>query len=258
MRPELEPVITALIGSDPYRLLVWIADLAPRRLLAELASGAGPVTHEALDQMTPSTALSHFRSILVANNALPERDEYLARLEQWLDRILDDVDHAEDKRLLRSFATWFHLRRLRRRSARRPLTINQIGGVRHEVRSSIRLLAWLRDRETDLSRCTQDDIDAWLSSDRAGRYVVRNFVIWAVENRHAHGIAIPTRSESRTRGQALLPEADQRWTLSKRLLHDTTLDTVDRVAGCLVVLYAQPCSRIVSLTVSHVTETDKG
>ncbi|MBC9719627.1 hypothetical protein H9Y04_44885 [Streptomyces sp. TRM66268-LWL] len=258
MRPELEPVIAALIGSDPYRLLVWIADPAPRRLLAELASGAGPVTHDALDQMTPSTALSHFRSILVANNALPERDEHLARFEQWLDRVLDGVDHAENKRLLRSFATWFHLRRLRRRSARRPLTINQIGGVRHEVRSSIRLLAWLCDHETDLSRCTQDDIDAWLSSDHAGKYVVRNFVTWAVENRHAHGIAIPTRSESRTRGQALLPEADQRWTLSKRLLHDTTLDTVDRVAGCLVVLYAQPCSRIVSLTVSHVTESDKG
>ncbi|MCR8577566.1 hypothetical protein [Streptomyces sp. Isolate_219] len=257
-RPELEPVITALTSSDPSRLLVWIGEKAPRRLLAKLASGTGPVTHDALDELPPSKALIHFRSILVATNVLPERDEFLARLEQWLDHALDDVDALEDRRLLRSFATWFHLRRLRRRSVRRPLTHNQISRVRHEIRSSIRLLVWLRDHETNLATCSQDHIDQWLSSDQAGRFVVRNFVTWAVDHRHAHGIAIPTRSDSNSRGQTTLPEADQRWTLSKRLLHDTTLDTVDRVAGCLVVLYAQPCSRIVSLTISHVTETDNG
>ena len=103
----------------------------------------------------------------------------------------------------------------------------------------------------------QHHIDQWLSSDQAGRLVVRNFVTWAVEHGHAHGISIPTRPDRNSRGQALLPETDQRWTLSKRLLHDTTLDTVDRVAGCLVLLYAQPCSRITRLTTTHVPRPAK-
>jgi hypothetical protein len=37
----------------------------------------------------------------------------------------------------------------------------------------------------------------------------------------------------------------------RRLLHDQHLHTVDRVAGLLVLLYAQPASRISTLTVGE-------
>jgi hypothetical protein len=39
----------------------------------------------------------------------------------------------------------------------------------------------------------------------------------------------------------------------RRLLHDECLDLRDRVAGCLVLLYAQPISRICMLTAEHLT-----
>jgi hypothetical protein len=64
----------------------------------------------------------------------------------------------------------------------------------------------------------------------------------------------PTRG-GRTRGQQALPEPDQRWSLSRRLLHDAEFSTVDRVAGCLVLLYGQPCTRIATLTTAQVTDT---
>jgi hypothetical protein len=49
---------------------------------------------------------------------------------------------------------------------------------------------------------------------------------------------------------------DQRWALTARLLHDTALDPTDRVAGCLLLLYGQPLSRIAAMTTSQVTRRD--
>jgi hypothetical protein len=40
--------------------------------------------------------------------------------------------------------------------------------------------------------------------------------------------------------------------VARRLVHEDTLDIADRVAGALVVLYAQPVARIVLLTTVHV------
>jgi integrase len=43
-----------------------------------------------------------------------------------------------------------------------------------------------------------------------------------------------------------------------RLLKDSTLEPVDRAAGCLVLLYGQPASRIASLTISQITSHSDG
>jgi hypothetical protein len=56
-----------------------------------------------------------------------------------------------------------------------------------------------------------------------------------------------------------------RWAIARRLVHDPTLAADDRIAGALVVLYAQPVSRVATLTVGdlhrhdgHVTITVSG
>jgi len=59
----------------------------------------------------------------------------------------------------------------------------------------------------------------------------------------------PVLLQSRSQTHA---DPEQRWTIARRLVHDTTLDTVDRVAGALVVLYAQPLVRICALTTDDV------
>ena len=51
---------------------------------------------------------------------------------------------------------------------------------------------------------------------------------------------------------------DTRWEIVDRLLHDDHLALTDRVAGCLVLLYAQQLTRIIALTVDQVITTDDG
>ncbi|MFF5265009.1 hypothetical protein ACFY4C_39335 [Actinomadura viridis] len=51
-------------------------------------------------------------------------------------------------------------------------------------------------------------------------------------------------------------DADHRWTTARQLLHDTTIDTEDRLAGLLLLLYAQGLSAISQLTVDQITITD--
>jgi hypothetical protein len=53
--------------------------------------------------------------------------------------------------------------------------------------------------------------------------------------------------------------AADRWARARTLLHDDASATIaDRVAACLVLLYAQPVTRIVALTTEHVRTGDDG
>lgn len=47
-------------------------------------------------------------------------------------------------------------------------------------------------------------------------------------------------------------DSEKRWSDARRLLHDDTLPTPDRVAGLLLVLYAQKIATISRLTVDDV------
>ncbi|WP_371572727.1 hypothetical protein [Streptomyces sp. NBC_01314] len=191
-----------MTSSEPSSLLLWLGRPGPRRLLSALASGSGPVTHDTLDDVPPSKAVRFLRAALAANGVLPERDEFLTRFEQWLEETLQQVEVIEERRDLRHFSVWFHMRRLRRRAARRPLNHSQIVTVQTDIKAAIRLLGSLREQGTCLSACTQQDIDGWLASNETIAFGARNFLVWSVARGHAHGVAIPTRRS--TRGQQAL------------------------------------------------------
>lgn len=55
---------------------------------------------------------------------------------------------------------------------------------------------------------------------------------------------------ARTTGTAI--NADERWALVARLLHDDTLELTDRVAGALLLCYGQQLSRIAIMTTEQV------
>ncbi|MEU4779724.1 hypothetical protein [Micromonospora sp. NPDC023633] len=50
----------------------------------------------------------------------------------------------------------------------------------------------------------------------------------------------------------------QRWRQARRLLHDETLPTEDRIAGLLVVLYAQPATNVRILRFDMIDATPTG
>lgn len=115
---------------------------------------------------------------------------------------------------------------------------------------AIELLRWLRSQGTSLAECRQDHLDLWLDARTSRtRFEARPFVQWAVRTKRATKISIPVMPRERT--HALPLDADERWTLARRLLHDDTLDDRDRVAGALVLLCAQKVTNVAALTVGH-------
>lgn len=251
LRPEMDPVFEALSRRDPTAMLWWL-DRRPARVtvLRALAAGPGPVTHSTLDRMRPAKIVHNLRMILVTGGALPARDEHLAALERRLPADLTRVQDLDGRRQLHAFITWYLLRRLRDRSRRRPLTDGQVHGARSQVCQAVRLINWLTLQNTTLSACTQDQVDAWLDEGGAHRADVYTFLTWTSRNRHTRPLAVPLRAPSIT-GEIIAQ--DVRWALVHRLLNDDTVTVADKMAGLLILLFAQPPSRITSLTTGHVT-----
>ncbi|MEU8927523.1 hypothetical protein AB0D10_42570 [Kitasatospora sp. NPDC048545] len=253
VHPRHEPIAAALTAGPPSSLLLWLKRPGSRELVVRLRDLTEPLTHATLDAMQPPKAINHLRAALTAHGVLPGRDEHLAAFERWLPGAVAAIGDHDDRVVIKSFATWFHLNKLRRRARRWPLTHGQYQTAKGDIQAAIRLLAWLREHGTTLSACTQADIDLWLTSKTGGRILVRNFLIWSANRGHSRPLSVPERKG--TRGPDTFPDAELRWSISKRLLHDTSLATGDRVAGCLVLLYGQPVSRITHLTTNHVLDT---
>lgn len=135
-------------------------------------------------------------------------------------------------------------RRLRARS-RGATGYYQAVAVRQRIRFAIAFLDALGDRGLTLATAAQPDLEAWLTSDAAtGRHELGDFIRWAGANRLT-GLTMPS---SNWAGPADAIQAQDRWDQARRLLHDQTLSPADRVAGLLVLLYAQRAAGIARLT----------
>ncbi|MFJ9712018.1 hypothetical protein [Streptomyces sp. NPDC101234] len=99
--------------------------------------------------------------------------------------------------------------------------------------------------QADLERRMTDP--AFTYSDETG-----HFVRWSVQLRHAHGLTFGTVRWTGPQGTI---DSEKRWGDARRLLNDDTLPTADRVAGLLLILYAQKISTISRLTVDDVNIT---
>jgi hypothetical protein len=251
IRAELAPLQQALTGAErPHTALAWLSRPAVRTLLAESSRDHHPITHETLDALPAGKTLDHLRSVLVATGALPDRDERLVKLERWIARTIDIQADPADRRVLHGYAVWHHLRRLRHRLGGMHATHLQALNVRCHVTAAANLLAWLRSQGRTLATCTQADLDRWATGSHASyRDETGHFVRWAVQHRHASELTFGTH---RWEGPSGPLDTEKRWADARRLLHDTTLEPCDQVAGLLLVLYAQRTATISQLTTDHV------
>lgn len=237
--------------GTPRTALNWLRNGAGAAVLADLADGTTPISHAALDAHPRRRGADYLRHVLVAADVLPARDEGLARLEAWVPELLAGVEQPEHRRLLHAYATWRVLRRLRRRPASSSATPTPTGHPRTQLLAAARFLAWLDHAGVTLAHCGQRDVDAWLAEGAAG-YPIRDFLDWAAERRHCPVLVVP--AVPRTTGTAI--DADERWTLVARLLHEDTLELTDRVAGALLLCYGQQLSRIAAMTTQQVRRHD--
>jgi hypothetical protein len=249
----LAGVHAALVASAvPRKALNWMRSGAGAPILAAVATGTMALTHTALDEHPKPRAADHVRQMLVVHGALPERDEAVTRLERWIAAKLAAVNRPDDAGLVRRFATWHVLRSLRRRVEHQPPDHRvATRHARNQVNTAIGLLDWLHQRNIALADCTQHDVDRWLAGPPLRREA-RHFLTWATRRGLAAKLTIRVIPEHP--GDAL--DAEDRWTIVRRLLHDDQLDLIDRVAGSFVLLYAQPLSRIAVITREQVTLRD--
>lgn len=251
LRPELEPLRQVLTTANATSTLKWLRTDSANVVLAALATGKCALTHAGLDGLRPNGSIEHLRAALVTAGTLPARDDHLATLEQWITITLGAVDDEHERQLLRRYATWHHLRRLRRSAATHPVSATQTGAARASLRAAAALLVWLHGEGTNLAQCRQADLDAWLADGATSRLDARGFVQWCARNHHTGPmLSVPPR-EKLSHVRPLDP--DERWHIARRLLHDDTVAIHDRVAGLLVLLYAQPLTTIVELPLTSVT-----
>lgn len=250
----LQVVFEAIAAArNTYSALNWLRSAKSAAILADMASGNLPLSHECLDGRDDVLAAEFLRHLLVANGVLPDRDDALVRLETWASSRIGAVACPDHRRLLRSYATWRVLRRARLRATvvSRPRT--PTAHSRNNLIAAIAFLSFMDGRDRAFTDCTQADVDAWLAGGGPSAHEVGDFIDWAADRRLIGRFVVT----GPVRQHATALDDDTRWSIVDRLLHDESLDLGDRVAGSLVLLYGQQLSRIVSVKREQV-RSDNG
>ena len=252
VRPDLAPLLNALTEAErPDNAIAWLRQPRVREILSAIGRQDRAVTHDALDEMPPGKTLAHLRSILVATGTLPGRDERLVRLERWVGEAVSRREDPGERRVLHAYATWHHLRKLRQRLREAPTTRLQDLNIRCHVTAAANFLDWLAGQGLTLAACSQGDLDRRNSTDASYPAETAHFIRWAVKNRHARDL---TAGAIRWAGPRGPHDTEKRWDDARRLLHDSTLAVQDRVAGLLLLLYAQRIAAITKLTAGDVRD----
>jgi hypothetical protein len=251
--PGLQALHQTLVGVDrPATALSWLSDDTVISVLAELASGTRSLSHEALDELPASKTLTHLRAVLVATHALPARDEHLTQLEAWAAQIVTARDDPNERRLLHRYAVWHVLRRLRQRARDNHITANQATVARENIGAAAVFLNWLSAQHLTLATCTQAHLDRWMTTaTSAQRGRTGPFIRWAKKQKLTR-LEFPATGWA---GPTGVLDTEGRWEQARRLIHDDSLPSEHRLAGLLVLLYAQTPATISRLTINDV-ETD--
>lgn len=237
---------------DPWSGLIWLNIAHVRQRLNALATGAVALTHEGLDTLPAGQGREHLRGLLVTHGVLPAHDKYFAAYQRWETSRLDNIDHDGDRQQIRAYLRWRHHRELSARSEASPLTGSIVATARRRTNAGLRLLLWLRARGAVLADCNQADLDAWFAT-APNPGEARDFLAWAIRQRRCPRLAVPTHK----RGSPTVGAQDQRAQALHQLLSDENLELGDRVAGCLVLLLAQPVTRICALRLTDIHNVNR-
>jgi hypothetical protein len=258
VNPALVPLFAALTSmAKPKAGLIWLRNPKVPELLGDLASGRIPLTHEALHAVASWRTAAYLRDLLMTCGVLPTIDKQLAHYETLLHRRLADLADAGSPhlRLLRQFAVWYQLPRLRAKAQARPLTPSHRQFASDQLTQAHGLLGWLVARAHTLAQATQADLDAWHATHNDHqRRCLRAFLRWAMRAGRLPRLKLPPLLVRR----AAPITQHRRLELLGQLLTDQDRPLRSRVAACLMLLFAQPATRVVRLTIDDVTRAADG
>lgn len=249
----LAPLRASILAAEPLTTRRWLTRTC--ELLRDLDTGRIPLSHDALDRFPQRRAAEHLRALLIAAGLLePDPHRSLRRLEARIPDLTAPLDH-DHRQIATRWLNWRVLPRLRTLDEQQRADISARNTTR-QVEQVVAFLTGLQDAGRHLGETTQHDIDSWFAGPGAIRHVVRPFLTWARQNRQLpRQIELPPTYV----GKHVTPmDAEQRWQIARRLTTCDSLDPADRIAAALIVLYAQPVSRVVALTTDDVTVTETG
>lgn len=244
----------ALAADDRNGLAAytWLTRSAGRKLLDRISKGELALTHEALDGDGRSTAAEHLRFLLQQVGALEARDKNLASAARRVDQLIDRLADRDDRTLLRSYATWEALNRLRFRSGREGGA--QAGAAQatvSHVRTLQRFVEQLRSTGKSVASANQRDVDRWLAKRPDDATSLKTFFRWLSKYDGSINVSIPATQKSTP---AVSMGDEERWEFVLRALRDDDLPIETRVVSLLVLIYAQPVTRIARLRQSDVRQ----
>lgn len=245
-------LVDILCEADrPESIITWKRSPKVQALLTSLAAGTTPLTHEGLDTgiETAGGAVNHLRALLVHHSLLPYQDPYLARFEAWIEDKLRPLA-PEVARPLEHFAKWHHLKRIRSTATPDIPARGPVQSAKQEITETAKFLQWLWDaHRRTAATCTQQDVDEWRANGPTTRKLIQTFFSFARSTRLNMGVDVG-RYTARTRPTLA---QDQRLAWLRELLTGTSESRPYRVAGTLLLLYAQPLVRVAALRTDAIS-----
>jgi hypothetical protein len=213
------------------------------------------LTHEGLHAAPSWRTAAYLRDLLMTCGVLPTIDKQLVGYKALLHRRLAELADSPHLRLLRQFAVWYQLPRLRAKAATRPLTPSHRQYASDQLTQAQAFLGWLGQRDHCLAEATQADLDAWHATHNDHqRRTLQAFLRWAMATGHLPRLELPglliTRAAPITQHRRL--------ELLGRLLTNDHSPLRSRVAACLMLLFAQPATRIARLTIDDIAHAADG
>ena len=159
---------------------------------------------------------------------LPPYAPAIERIIPWLAQITASLaaEHAE---VLNRYAHWHVLRRMRQHANASTLTSCVVNGGRANISGAARLLAWATEHNTTISDLSQAQLEHYLTERSGSHCTVTSFIRWLGDSRINRTISLAAAPKA----QPQVTMADQdRWRGVELLLHDNTINTHSRVAGC--------------------------
>ncbi|MGC5006730.1 hypothetical protein [Streptomyces sp. DT203] len=182
------------------------------------------------------------------SGTLPLVDRQIFLYERWLSAQLTAVEEPEHHRLLQHFATWRLLRRLREKAEKQPLGKSQADHARRQFNEARAFLTWLASRSRSPDRCRQEDLDAWHVH---SNHAAATFLRWCTTSGHLPKL---THAPHVVGSKNVSLDHARRANDLRRVLQDDDLPLRTRIAAALILLYAQPVTRLVRLTTDHVAD----
>lgn len=254
VRPELCPLRDALVSMEnPLTGLTWLYKPYTPVFLKGLATGEIALTHEAFHQLEPWRAAAHLRELLIGCGLLPSVDKQILLFQRWLGAYLPAITDPAHARAIRQFATWQVLPWMRQRAAARPLGPSTRRNAGSQITSATEFHRWLAVHDYAPSTCTQADLDRWHVEHLGHEHQsLRPFLRWAMSTGRMPRLEVPKYQTA----QRSPISQHHRLALLRRLLTDDTIALRTRVAAVLMLLYAQPLTRIVRLTTDDILLED--